>query len=140
MPWLRFLGIQLLSALLTLIGIPLIAILLAMRLTRVGTSLKGGSIRLFRGGWATYLWNNYEDGIDNHGQSNAFVWSALRNPVDNLKYVTAWGSGPFVRKEFSVAGKLLYVQAGWNPWSHLIQCSAGSVNGASWEWPQHAQS
>jgi hypothetical protein len=47
----------------------------------------------WRGGLLTFLWSNEENGIVAPGVSlnrkNAFYWSAIRNSVNNLRYV--WG-------------------------------------------------
>lgn len=52
----------------------------------------------WKGGWLTWLWGNEEDGVvgptwwtqlnpNRGGRWLAFHWSALRNPVNNLRFV-----------------------------------------------------
>jgi hypothetical protein len=129
--WFYFVLVQLLSVALTVVGLVLIPILLGMRLTYTqpapwkplwaGPTWVRPTIRNFRGGWLTWLWCNDEDGIDGQGQHNAFVWSALRNPVDNLKFKAAYPGGPYFYEEFGA----FYFKAGFDPYTGFPVCNGG---------------
>lgn len=43
----------------------------------------------------------------------AYVWSAVRNSADGLKYVFAWSKGPLVIHEYFLFGKPRTFKAGW---------------------------
>lgn len=88
--------------------------------------VKAHSIRVWSWGWMNYLWGNPEDGVaPTGGRWNAFVWSALRNYSDNLKYVYAEPGGPFYAKNFTVFGRPFYVMAGFRNAAGLPTCSIG---------------
>lgn len=80
------------------------------------------------------VWGNPEDGVlgpDWHMPGKpaglrAYCWSALRNRSDAMKYVYRRYGGPFWRSEFTLFGKKLYVQAGWNS-TGLPTVSGGAV-------------
>jgi hypothetical protein len=139
-PWLRFAGIQALSIALTAVGIPLIAVMLALRMTTTRRSqyvaltayapawqaaehVADTDIRVLRGEPLTWLWNNEEDGLDDHGTANAFVWSALRNPVSNLRFKTYLLGGPYWNKTFTVFGREFVTRIGFNTYTGFPQCS-----------------
>ena len=89
---LYWIAYQLLSIPLFLIGIPLIAILASMRAwyTRPSKNpMFPGTVTAWIGEPLTLLWGNDETGVDNGTGSSleAFKWSALRNPVNNLRLI-----------------------------------------------------
>jgi hypothetical protein len=118
---LLFAAIQAAAAVLFIVGVPVCALyayLLPNRRTKSRTT--GLPIMSFPK-WA-WVWSNDEDGVYppwyhrvNPSWSYSrtiFVWTALRNPVNNLRYVPGVSKvgRPLWRKEF---GKW-YAQAGWN--------------------------
>jgi hypothetical protein len=121
LPWCAlFILIQLVSLVLQIIGIPVIGICL---------------IASWRVPW---IWWNDDDGAgpDSHSKWEAFVWLALRNPVDNLKRVPGvagpgrpllyhwWTSTPQDPKSGH------YVKAGWESGEpYFPVCSAGAGRG-----------
>jgi hypothetical protein len=129
--WGFFIMVQLVSIVLTVVGLVLIPILLAFDLTYpqlapwkplwAGPTWKRPLVHNFKGGRLTWLWSNDEDGIDGQGKYNAFVWSALRNPVNNLKFVTALKGGPYFYEEV----KGFYFKAGFDPYTGFPVCSGG---------------
>jgi hypothetical protein len=112
-----FILIQLVSLVLTVIGYPLIAVLALFKwwhLQEGVTHFGGVKGDVWAGGKLTWVYSNDEDGIFGNGpvtRWQAFYWSALRNPCNNLRYVHGvsgagrplwhWDNGTF------------YVQAGW---------------------------
>jgi hypothetical protein len=82
-------------------------------------------------GWLNAVWGNPEDGVSGqqavlwiHGAPRrfmpgaepgwrAYVWSALRNPCDRMKYRFPWANGPLYQRQFSVFGRTLRFKAGW---------------------------
>lgn len=121
-----FILIQLISAVLIVVGVPIIAYYAYVhRIVRPGYSTIGPrkAILHFAHRWC-WLWDNEEDGIDGGGGWNQqwsighqiFVWSAKRNPVNGLRTVS-WVSAkgrPLWRKTWVMFGKHYYFQAGWN--------------------------
>jgi len=110
-----FIVIQLVSLLLTVIGYPLIAVLAAFRLWL--DDYDGTINRVlyhWRGGKLTWLWSNDENGIFGNGpvtRWQAFYWSALRNPCNNLRFVPGIsGAG---RPLWHWSNGRFYAQAGW---------------------------
>ena len=132
--WLYFLCIQIVALVLGIIGIPLAAALLltsaySMRLSRY---FPARVIAVWRGGALTWLWGNEEDGVFGPQVYNpsmtkwrAFVWSALRNPVGNLRFLVAWKGGPW----FQYRGNGWYFQMGFRPDRGWPVLSAGSGTG-----------
>lgn len=128
----RYLALQLVSLAAQLIGTILLVLPCATRAwhpapsteNRVPTTISVWNNRLL------WLWGNDEDGITplwyNPAGSRwkAYVWTALRNPVDNFKYLwwTQRALGPLWRREFHVLPfkGLFYVQAGWNASGHIV--------------------
>lgn len=90
------------------IGLPIVAVLAKRRAWEVTRSrfytYRDGSRRVVLA-WAprwAWLWGNEEDGVAGGGEwvrtrthwgpwRRAFVWSALRNPVNNLRFVSPFG-------------------------------------------------
>jgi len=108
-----FILIQLVSLVLTLIGYPLIAVLAAFKLWRLNMAVNPS-----RWDWIgrelTWIWGNDEDGIFGNGpitRWRAFYWSALRNPCNNLRFVSGVsGAG---RPLWHWTNGKYYAQAGW---------------------------
>ena len=109
-----FVAIQLISLVLTVVGIPLIAMMSALRLWHTqpnGITAWNGKL--------LWLWSNDEDGIFGpnapHTRWRAFYWAALRNPCHNFGLIPGVsGKGrPLWLKNFTVRGVLYYAQAGW---------------------------
>lgn len=100
-----WLGYTVLELALQIIGLPLIAVLALCgaykwRPSKVWPAGYNDrtEVSAWDGGWLTWLWGNEEDGVTGptwwsfrnigrpHWQSD-FHWSALRNPVNNLRFV-----------------------------------------------------
>ena len=123
-----FLLIQAVSAVLTVIGWPVVAILALRRSwTVVGPHLQ------WRGGRLTWIWSNEADGIVGAGPLNrwqAWYWSAWRNPCANLRYVPGVSKvgRPLWYRNWTIFGKQFYAKSGWL--SDGFPClSAGSGRG-----------
>lgn len=126
-----FAAVQLLSLGLALVGILPIAILATLKRWRIDPTILGGS------GWRTSsffntLYGNDEDGIFGPkgeftgSRWHAFYWSAIRNDVNNLRYVRGIsGVGrPYSRWTWGATPGGFYIHAGWNA-SGFPVCSAG---------------
>lgn len=135
LPWAYFVLTQLVSAALMVIGWVILLPLAAFRCWTVRESLKfpGRQIAVWRGGVATWLWGNEEDGVIGNAahqaafpddRIGAYLWSAWRNPVNNLRFVVKWIGGPFYRWEN--ATKTWYFQCGWYPNGYPV-FSAGRI-------------
>lgn len=107
--------VQLAQLPLMIIGVPLIAVMAA---------LKRYHIDGMEDHWDDsfmWLWDNEQDGIDDMGPMNwatIFYWSALRNPVHNfglVSWVNGAGKGrPLYYRTVLVKGKhQFYFKAGW---------------------------
>lgn len=131
--WLYFVAVQLVSLLLSVIGW---AILLPLALAGAWISqpsrIYERPVLAWRGGWLTYLWGNDEDGVTGalwyrtmHGESRwrAYLWSAWRNPVGNLRWFVRRTSGPFYR--WISPNRRWYFQAGFRPDNGWPVLSAG---------------
>jgi hypothetical protein len=120
-----FILIQLASLILTIIGLPICALCAYALPTRTTASRVTGNPIVSFPKWA-WLWSNDEDGVYptwyaklNPAWSKArtiFTWSALRNPVNNLRYVPGVSKKgrPLWRYTAVIGGKHLYCQCGWN--------------------------
>lgn len=161
---LLFAVIQLVSLVLLIIGIPVCAGL-------AYTKSWSFDIRAQKvGGWSpswAWLWSNEEDGVFAHWyevahpkwspQRLAFMWTALRNPCNNLRYVPGVSKvgRPLWRKEWSMKAptittwllplprfklpipyglalvlKRYYAQAGWNHSGFPVLSAGINVNPA----------
>lgn len=119
--WLLFSIIQMIAFVVMLFGILLLLPLCALRYWTIRESryFPGRTIAVWRGGWLTWIWGNEEDGVIGADffrarfkdeRLSAYLWSAWRNPANNLRFIFQWKGGPFWRRERSG----WYVQAGWN--------------------------
>jgi len=112
-----FILIQLVSLVLTIIGYPLIAVLAMFELWTIDPAyakFPAPVIFEWRGGKLTWLWSNDEDGIFGNGpitRRQAFYWSAVRNPCNNLRFVP--GVSVVGRPLWHWSNGKFYCQAGW---------------------------
>ena len=124
--------IQVASLVLTLVGVPLCAVL---AYGKFYTSSVNRDTHNFPK-WA-WLWDNEEDGVcpawyaHDHTWSlsrSVFVWSAFRNPCNNLRFVpgVSLKGRPLWRREWTMLGKPYYVQAGWNESGYPVL--SGGIN------------
>lgn len=126
----KWAGLQILSLALMIVGIPICAALSLANATRVVSSTRGTQKPHLIQTWPAifWLWSNDEDGVHPQGYSSkwgAFVWTALRNPVDNFKYLGFAQNAPHLVKYFF--GNF-YAEWGWDD-SGYIKCSAGRGTG-----------
>ena len=84
-----------------MIGVPLVFALSrarAWRAVRSRVYADQRQILAWRGGWLTWIWGNEEDGVcgaewyralhaDWNDRRQALMWSAFRNPTNNLRFV-----------------------------------------------------
>lgn len=101
-----FVLIQAVSTVLFFIGLPICAVC------------------AYTGKWPawTWLWQNQEDGVmgptwynPTKSRWKSFTWTALRNSVNNLRYVpgvSAKGRPLWIRN-WTIHGKIFYAKAGW---------------------------
>lgn len=105
-----FILIQLVSLVLTIVGIPVCAVLAWGRFYHYDQKYHWPK-------WA-WVWDNEEDGVAPSGYTTRwgqFVWTALRNPCNNLRFVVGVsGSGrPLLYKTWTMFGKEFYLKWGW---------------------------
>lgn len=126
---LLFIVIQMASLVLTVVGIPICAMLAYLKLSNtassIATSTAPSIVQYHWPRWA-WLWDNNEDGVAAlwYRQQNPtwslarqqFTWSALRNPCNNLRYVRGVSKigRPLWRITWGAKPGGLYFQAGWN--------------------------
>ncbi len=111
-----FIAIQLASLVLTVLGIPICALLAACNLFELDGALGA------KWHWSldplTWIWDNEIDGVVGPGpvtRWQAFYWSALRNPCNNLRFVAGVSKvgRPLWYGTFTMAGREFYAKAGW---------------------------
>lgn len=122
-----FLLIQLVSLVLTVVGIPVVAALAAAGAYQLDRQRETAHFPL----WA-WIWDNEEDGVipewyhvehmERNFKLNVFIWAALRNPCNNLRFVP--GVSKQGRPLFIRFYKGFYAEAGWNPHGYPV-LSAG---------------
>lgn len=116
---LLFVAIQLTSVVLTIVGIPVCAVL------AYGNFAKADATGKYHWPWAFWVFDNEEDGTcptwyrkvhpERSDATNEFIWTAFRNSVNNLryvKYVSAPGRPLWIRN-WQFKGKAYYAKAGW---------------------------
>ncbi len=123
-----FLAIQDASLILTVVGWPVVgalALCFAWRLVPPPAAalrfpgVTGAPRFQWRGGALTFLWGNLENGIVGPAETlnrwNAFVWSALRNSANNLRYLPGVSKAgrPLWYRTWTIRGRLYYAKAGW---------------------------
>jgi hypothetical protein len=114
-----FIAIQVASLLLMIAGIPICAVL------AYGKFARWDGKQWHWPAWA-WIWDNEEDGDTAtwYSQQHAnwslahreFIWTALRNSVNNLRYVRyVSGKGrPLWLRNWQMRGKTYYAKAGWS--------------------------
>lgn len=114
-----FVLIQTISLVLQVVGLPI-----CLYLAACGDWRRLSAQPLHFPSWA-WLWDNEEDGVlpsaymrENLPRSitrSCFIWTALRNPVANLKHVRGVSrvGRPLYYNTWTWLGKQLYVKAGW---------------------------
>jgi hypothetical protein len=116
-----FAAIQLVSLALTIIGLPICALLsvAALETTQPSRTSKAPAASVVWG-WPKpfWLWSNDADGVWGpypHSRWYAFYWTALRNPVNNLRFVAGVSKvgRPLWYRTWTIRGKLYYAKAGW---------------------------
>lgn len=129
---LLFIFIQLAALVLAVLGLPICGWLAyvygrkRMWRSKGGTGADGG----VPGNWyfprAAWLWSNDEDGVDPSWYTVAnptwgtarriFTWTALRNPVNNFRYVRGVSKigRPLWRQTWGAKPGGFYAAAGWN--------------------------
>jgi hypothetical protein len=127
---LLFLAIQLVSLALTLIGLPIIAILLIFEEEKKYAIYEDGVPNREQYHWPkwAWIWDNDENGICPHPIFNAwyaFYWAGLRNPVANLRLVP--GVSKIGRPLWRWIKGGWYAQAGWDDRGFPV-FSAGRTN------------
>jgi hypothetical protein len=98
--WPLYLAVFLVLAIIGLVLLLPLSLLKAWRwrFTRVFPDLR--EVSAWRGGWLTWVWGNEEDGVTgpdwwlrrtkgSKAWLVAYRWSALRNPVNNLRFIRA---------------------------------------------------
>jgi hypothetical protein len=120
---LLFLAIQLVSLALTILGLPIIALMLIFEQECWDTAKKHWCWRP----WA-WIWDNDENGVCPQPVFNAwyaFYWAGLRNPVANLRLVP--GVSKIGRPLWRWVGHGWYGQMGWDDRGYPV-LSAGRTN------------
>lgn len=89
------------GAVLWVVGVPLVGVLAlfeAWHPRPSRTYADGRIVQVWNGGWLTWLWGNEEDGVTGavwyrrahpewSARKCAFMWSALRNPSNNMRFI-----------------------------------------------------
>lgn len=129
-----FILIQLVSLVLQLVGLPVCAYL-----ALCGNWRTQNNQPLHFPKWA-WIWDNQEDGVCPYTYMRenlpwsisrvCFYWTALRNPVNNLRYVPGVSKvgRPLFYNTWTVLGKQFYVKAGWMS-NGFPACSFGAGRG-----------
>ena len=126
---LLFILIQAVNIPLAIVGIPICAALAAAAVVEPQYNYNKDKI-IFVWPKSFWLWSNDEDGVMPPGYNTRwkmFVWTALRNPVNNLRFVPGvskpgrplwyWSNGKY------------YAKAGWAFTTGWPMLSAGSGKG-----------
>ncbi len=115
-----FLLIQLASLVLTVVGIPVVAILAGFQWVHFDHAEQ-----TWHWPWWAWIWDNREDGVAPVWYQKAhptwstprlvFTWAALRNSCNNLRYVPGVSKAgrPLWHRTWHMFGKQFYAQAGW---------------------------
>lgn len=131
-----FIAIQLVSLVLSVIGLPVCAAL-------AYTDSYSYDIHADTYHWPkwAWLWDNEEDGVCPHWyilahptwtiSRVAFYWTALRNPCNNLRFVRGVSrpGWPLWYKTWTMLGRQFYAKAGWEAKTGYPSLSAGSGRG-----------
>ena len=131
-----FVGVQLASLVLTIAGVPICGTLALLHLWHQ-SPIKDGGYHWPKWAW---LWDNAEDGLfpswymQQHPTWGlpriAFVWTALRNPCNNLRYVRGVSAKgrPLWRKTWGDKPGGWYAQAGWNTAGFPVLSAGRNIN------------
>lgn len=141
---LAFIAIQVIALALAIVGLPICAYLAAYGAWRTERPTSAG-LRHFPS-WA-WLWDNAEDGVcpawylRGHLPwslaRTAFSWTALRNPVNNFRYVkrllwlpypVSLKGRPLWRWTWGTKPGGFYAQAGWNSSGFPVLSAGRNVN------------
>lgn len=134
-----FVAIQIAAFVLALIGAPICAVLALGKFSTLGPLLPSGEQLWHWPHWA-WLWDNDENGVDPNWFKDAhpkwpvawreFVWTALRNPVNNLRYVrgVSLKGRPLWRKTWGDRPGGWYAMAGWNSSGFPVLSAGRNVN------------
>lgn len=112
-----------------LIGLPVCGALAVLRAWRP----IAGKLQ-WRGGRLTWLWGNLENGIVGPGMTlnrwSVFYWSALRNSVNNLRYMPGISKvgRPYWRKTWGPKPGGWYAHAGWNNSGFPVLSGGRNIN------------
>lgn len=132
-----FILIQIIALILAIIGIPICAVLSFGGYSRQTTGVVLGKLNWPRWAW---LWDNDEDGTAPLAFTNQhpswslnrceFVWTALRNPVNNFRFVPGVSKvgRPLWRKTWGTKPGGWYIQAGWNNSGYPVLSGGRNVN------------
>jgi hypothetical protein len=133
---LLFILIQLVNIPLFIIGLPLCAVLAYGNFSRIDA--RTGNFHWPAWAW---LWDNEEDGTCPHWYAVTnprwsfaraeFTWTALRNSVNNLRYVSGVSKPgrPLWYWTGTIKGKQFYAKAGWEAKTGWPSLSAGGGKG-----------
>lgn len=105
-----FVGIQLTSWILSVVGIPVLAIFAGVKLWKLPT----GGVSEWQ--WLNQIYGNARDGLSGTKSLtpwNAFVWSALRNSTNNFDAMCVRPGYPLYYRTATKFGKQFYFKAGW---------------------------
>ena len=135
-----FIAIQLAALLLAVVGLPICAVLAALTLEttqpREIPPPYGSGIPQVVWGWPKpfWLWSNGVDGVWGPGKPHtrwqAFYWTALRNPVNNLRFVPGVSliGRPLWRRTWGAKPGGWYAQAGWNSSGYPVLSAGRNFN------------
>jgi hypothetical protein len=129
--WLYWTVYQILSAVVMLVGFPVVGILAACRAWHIRESyLRAfpGPTWAWRGGWFTALWSNEEDGVGGMRRIPptpwaAFVWCAWRNSANGMRLL------PLAYFELPVSPAVRYTPGGYVATVGWRQCRAFTFRG-----------
>src|ERR1700737_789244 len=105
--WAWFCIVQLIEAIFLLIGLLLLIPMAYFKLWVLKPSpyFPGRIVTVWRGGWLMFPLGNWEDGCTGEASTQraaeyasrypdirlrAYMWSALRNPANNLRFIFRW--------------------------------------------------
>ncbi len=114
-----FVLIQLVAAVLAIVGIPVCAYLALTHVESAALPVGPWRVGHWRPKWA-WIWDNDIDGIYGPGKPRtrwqSFYWTALRNPCNNLRFVKGISQvgRPLWRKTWGPRPGGWDAQAGWN--------------------------
>lgn len=127
---LLFTAIQLVAAILAVVGVFVVGALCLCKAWAF--NFTPGAFHWPRAFW---LWDNDEDGVcpiffAPPSRWEVFVWSALRNPVNNFRFVPGVSKigRPLFRKTWGAKPGGFYYQAGWNASGYPVLSGGRNAN------------